>query len=182
MTVIRRLLALLVAIALAGVAGLVITEAIGIRLDATGVLVPVDEWERRLTSGDWSSWSNHAWTVASGGALALGLTLIVLQLIPHRTPTVDRRREGHERQVRFGRGGLGHRLREVVVDQDGVIGGRAAVRRRKIAVEAQVTKGGDRRATEQAVGAAVREELDRLRLARTPRVRVDAVHTKDRVR
>ncbi|MEX2626580.1 MAG: DUF6286 domain-containing protein [Ilumatobacteraceae bacterium] len=181
MTLLRRFLALLVALALAGVAVLVIVETISIRIGESPVLVPIDEWERRLITGDWRRWSADAWTIASASALAVGLVLTLVQLIPHRTTALDRRREGSQGQVRFGRSGLDDRLRDIAVDQDGVIGGKVDVSKRKIKVEAQIPQGADRKATEKAVSAAVRQDLARLRLAGNPRLKVKAVHTDDRV-
>lgn len=181
MTLLRRVLALVVALALAATAVLVIVEAVGIRIGESPVLVPVDDWEQRLTTGDWRAWSADAWTIASATALGVGLLLVVLQLIPHRTTTLDRRRADGEREVRFGRSGLNERLRDLVVDQDGVLGGKAKVSKRKTEVTARIPDGADPEPAEQSVRAVVRDEIDRLRLAKKQRVRVDAVHTDDRV-
>jgi hypothetical protein len=181
MTLLRRFLALVVAIALAAVSVLVIIEAVGIRIDESPVLLPIDDWEQRLTTGDWSTWSADAWMIASAIALGVGLLLLVLQLIPHRTTTLDRRRADGEREVRFGRSGLDDRLRDLVVDQDGVLGGRAKVSKRKTKVTARIPDGVEPDPTEQSVRTVVREELDRLRLAKKQRVRVDSTHTDDRV-
>ena len=181
MTPLRRFLALLVAVTLAAVAAVVIAEAVGIRTGESPVLVPVDDWEQRLTTGDWRAWSADAWTIASAIALGVGLLLVVLQLIPHRTTTLDRRRADGEREVRFGRNGLNERLRELLVDEDGVVGGKAKVSKRKTKVTARIPDGADPKPAEQSVRTVVREEIDRLRLANKQRVRVDAVHTEDRV-
>ncbi|MCO8128343.1 DUF6286 domain-containing protein [Acidimicrobiia bacterium EGI L10123] len=181
MTLLRRFLALVVALALAATAGIVIAEAVGIRIGESPVLLPIDEWEQRLTTGDWRTWSADAWTIASAIVLGVGLLLVALQLIPHRTTTLDRKRADGEREVRFGRSGLNERLRDLVVDEDGVLGGKAKVAKRKTKVTARIPDGADPKPAEQSVRAAVREEIDRLRLAKKQRVRVDAVHTDDRV-
>lgn len=181
MTLLRRFLALVVALALLATAALVIVEAVGIRISESPVLVPVDDWAQRLTTGDWRHWDDDAWTIASAIALGVGLLLVVLQLIPRRTTTLDRRRVDGEREVRFGRSGLNERLRDIVVDQDSVVGGKAKVSRRKIELTARIPEGADPTPTEQSVRRVVREELDRLRLAKRQRVRVDAVHTDERV-
>lgn len=181
MTLLRRFLAVVVALALAATAALVIIEAVGIRIGESPVLVPVDKWEQRLTAGSWSDWSADAWTIASAGALGVGLLLAFLQLIPDRTPTVDRARVSGERAVRFGRSGLDARLSDLVVDQDGVLGGKAKVAKRTTKVTARIPDGADPGPTEQSVRAVVRDELDRLRLAKKHRVKVDAVHADERV-
>ncbi len=181
MTLLRRFLAIVVSIALGGTALLVIGEAIGIRIDESPVLLPLDDWERRLTAGSWTSWDSDGWTIASAITLAVGVLLIVVQLIPHRTTTLDRRRGDGERAVRFGRSGLRDRLGDIVIDQDGILGGTVDVSKRKVKVEAQIPAGGDRKSSEQTVRAAVRDEIDRLRFAKKKRVRVAAVETDDRV-
>lgn len=181
MTLLRRFLAFVVALALAATAVLVIVEAVGIRIDESPVLLPVDDWEQELTTGDWREWSADAWTIASAIALGVGLLLVVLQLIPHRTTTLDRSRGDGEREVRFGRNGLNERLRDLVTDQDGVLGGKANVSKRKAKVTARIPDGADPGPAEQSVRTVVRDELDRLRLAKKQRVRVDATHTDDRV-
>ena len=181
MTLLRRLLALAIALALGALAVVVIVEAVGIRIGESPVLVPIDEWEQRLTTGSWSDWSADAWTIASAITLGMGVLLVLLQLIPDRKPTLDRQRTSGEREVRFGRSGLNERLRDIVVDQDGVLGGKAKVSTRKTKVTARVPDGADPKPAEQSVRAVVREELDRLRLAKKQRVKVDAVHTDERV-
>lgn len=181
MTLLRRFLALLVALALIGTAGLVIIETVGIRVGESPVLVPVDDWERRLAGGSWSEWSDDAWTIASAVALGVGLLLVVLQLIPHRKTTVDRRTVEGSRPVRFGRNGLHERLRDIVVDQDGVLEGEANVSKRKTKIEAGIPVGADPDPPERSVRTAVREELDRLQLATKDRLKVDVSRTDDRV-
>lgn len=181
MKLLRRFLALVLALAVAVAATLVIVEAVGIRVGESPVLLPIDEWEQRITSGAWSRWSADAWTIASAIALAVGLLLIVLQLIPHRTTTLDRRKAGDEREVRFGRSGLADRLHGVVVDQDGVLDSKVKVSKRKVDATARIPDGGDPTAAKQAVQAALREDLDRLKLAKDPKVRVGTAYTDDRV-
>ena len=181
MTLLRRFLAFVLALALGTVAVLVIVETVGIRVGESPVLLPVDDWEQRLTTGDWRDWDADAWTIASAVALGVGLLLVVLQLIPHRRPTLDRKRVEGEREVRFGRSGLNARLHDLVVDQDGVLAGAAKVSTRKARVQARIPDGADPKPAERSVRAAVQEELDRLRLAKKQRVRVEAVHTDERV-
>lgn len=181
MTLLRRFLALVLALALGATAVLVIVEAVGIRVGESPVLLPIDEWEQRLAVGNWSGWSADAWTIASGGALALGLLLVILQLVPHRKPTVERARADGERRVRFGRGGVNERWRDIIIDQDDVLGGKAKVAKRKVKVTARIPDGGDRSAARSSVRSALGEDLDRLRLAKRPKVRVDATETDDRV-
>lgn len=181
MKLLRRFLALVLAVALAVAATLVIVEAVGIRVGESPVLLPIDEWEQRITAGAWSRWSADAWTIASAVVLAVGLLLIVLQLIPHRTTTLARRKADHERDVRYGRRGLSDRLHDVVVDQDGVLDSKVKVSKRRVGATARIPGGADRRSTEQSVRSALREELDGLRLAKNPRVRVDSAYTDDRV-
>lgn len=181
MTLLRRFLALVVAVALAGAAVVVIVEAVGIRVGASPVLLPIDDWEQRITGGSWGRWSADVWGITSASLLVVGVVLVVLQLIPHRTTTLERRRTGGERETRFGRSGLDDRLRDIVVDQEGILGGKVTVSTRKVKVQARIPDGGDAKSSQEAVRAAVREDLDRLRLAKKQRVRVDAVHTDDRV-
>lgn len=181
MTVLRRFLALVLALALGATAVLVIVEAVGVRVGESPVLLPIDEWEQRLAGGNWSNWDADAWAIASGSALAVGVLLVILQLVPHRKPTVDRAHGDGERRVRFGRGGLNERWKDIIVDQDGVLGGKAKVARRKATVTARIPDGGDGNAAKDAVRAALGEDLDRLRLAKRPKVRVDATETDDRV-
>lgn len=181
MKLLRRFLSLVLALSLGAVATLVIVEAVGIRVGESPVLLPIDEWEQRITAGNWSEWDADAWTIASAVTLAVGVLLIVLQLIPHRTTTIDRHRRDDEREVRFGRSGLADRLHDVVVDQDGVLDSRVKVSKRKVQATARIPGGADRASAEQSVRAALREELDRLRLAKKPKLRVDSAYTDDRV-
>lgn len=181
MTLLRRLLALVLAVALGAAAVLVIVETVGIRVGESPVLLPIDDWEQRIAGGEWSDWSADAWAVASGATLALGVLLVLLQLVPHRKPTVDRARADGERPVRYGRGGLNDRWRDIIVDQDGVLGGKAKVSRRKATVTARIPDGGDGKAARSAVRSALGDDLDRLRLAKRPKVRVEATETDDRV-
>jgi hypothetical protein len=181
MTLLRRFLALLVALALAVAAGLTIIETVGIRIGESPLLVPVDDWARRLSTGGWSEWDADAWTIASAIALGVGLLLVVLQLIPHRKTTVERRTIEGRRAVRFGRNGLHDRLSDIVVDQDGVLEGDADVSKRSTKVQAGIPAGTDPNPAEQSVRTVVRDELDRLQLATKDRLKVDVVHTKDRV-
>jgi hypothetical protein len=181
MTLLRRFLAVLVALALIATAGLVIIETVGIRVGESPVLVPVDDWERRIAGGSWSQWSDDAWTLASAIALGVGLLLVVLQLIPHRNTTVDRRTTEGSRPVRFGRDGVHERLRDIVIDQDGVLEGEAKVTSRQTKVEAGVPTGADPLVAAESVRTAVREDLDRLQLDTKPRLAVDVDRTDDRV-
>lgn len=181
MTLFRRFLALVLALALAAAAALVIIEAVGIRTGGSPVLLPVDDWAERLGADDRGGWASSAWTIASAGTLAAGVVLILLQLVPHRTTTLDRRGAGDEGPVRFGRSGLDQRLKQIVIDQDGVIGGRVGVSRRKVKVTAEVPTGSDRTVAKRTVADAVRHDLEHLRLARTPRVRTDTVAADSRV-
>lgn len=181
MTLLRRFVAFVTALALAAAAVLVIVEAVGVRVDESPVLLPIDEWEQRLTGSSWARWDADAWTYASGATLAVGVLLVVLQLIPHRTTTLPRGRDGDDREVHFGRSGLDERLRDVAVDQDGVLGASVRVKKRRVRVQANIPSGGDTTSAERSVRDAVREDLGRLRLAKKQRVRVSAEPTDTRV-
>ncbi|MCD9623956.1 DUF6286 domain-containing protein [Rhabdothermincola salaria] len=181
MTLLRRFLALLVALALVTAAILVGIEAVGIRADRNPVLLPIDDWGENLASGDWGRWSADAWAIAAGATLALGLVLVVVQLIPQRVPTVERRHADGERVIRYGRKGMEARLRDLTIDQDGVLGGKVTTSKRTARVTALVPRGADGPTTERTVRTAVGQELDKLQLAKRPKVRVDATETADRV-
>lgn len=183
MTLLRRLLAALLALALAALAVLVLVEAVGIRTGESPVLLPLDDWERELTDGAWSDWRDDAWTVTSGIVLAVGVVLLLLQLVPHRLQALDRHRAGTDDgpDVRFGRGGLEDRLHDVTVDRSDVVGASVKVRRRRIRVEATVPQGLDRAPVRDDVREALAHEIDRLRLERRPRLRVGVAHGTERV-
>jgi hypothetical protein len=180
-TLLRRFLALLLALALGAVAVLVIVEAIGVRAGESPVVLPLDVWERELTDGAWSRWSTDEWAIASGVALAVGVLLLVLQLIPHRSTVLDRQHEDGAPVVRFGRFGLQDRLRDLAIEDPAVLGAAVRVSKRRVEVTARVPSAGDREAARRSVRESVGAELDRLRLAERPKLKVHAEQTGRRV-
>ncbi|MDZ7676631.1 MAG: DUF6286 domain-containing protein [Acidimicrobiales bacterium] len=180
MTLLRRLLALLVAVAIGTAAVLVLVEGVGIRAGESPVVLPLDDWERRIIDGDWSRWGQDAWAIASAAVLGVGVFLVVLQLVPHRTRSLPRRPTNGP-EVRFGRNGLEDRLHDVALDQHDIVGAAVKVKKRTIRVDPRVPRGADLDQARRAVRDAVVAELDRLELEHRPKLKVKAEHGRERV-
>ena len=166
MRLLDRLLAAVLALAIAVLGLLAVAEIVLAHLGRQPWLLPYDTWYRAGVRNPWSS-GGMRWL---SGALALGgLILLVLQLVPRR-PSVLVMAGGRGRAV-LARRNAERTLESDVRRVEGVAAARARIGRRSTDVVAR-TDGRAPDDVQQRVLATVEGRLRRLALAGSPPVRV----------
>lgn len=178
MRAVDRFLALVLALALAAAGGLLAVEAALLAAGDDAWLVPRARWERSLGE---LAWDDGAVQVAAGTAVAVGVVVVALQLLPRR-PRRIRLAGDPGRDVWLSREGLQRRVARAVVDaHDEVVGARVRARRRRVAVRGTVVASSDR-GTPARVHATATEAVAALGPERAPAVKVRLVRNRTRVR
>lgn len=132
-------------------------------------VVPWDAWHREATGTSWSDASVRGICIA---LVAAGLALLVLQLVRRKPAAVELQDGDGPVDVDFDRRGLEKWLQARLGRVDGVASTRVRVRRRKLLVHAESVSS-DSGAVERRLRQAAEEEVDQLRLAKRPTVKLD---------
>ena len=168
--IVNRLLVLIAGLAVMASAVVVIVEVIAWLAGADPVLVDwpsAYEWAQRTTWGD---------AVVLGISLllaAVGLALVIFELWRSRIARLPVDSSDHATDAAVTRRGLARDVTAAVDDLDGVKSQRVTVGRRRITVRAAARNAAEPAALGDAVTAAVRDRLDRLRLHRPTRLVVN---------
>jgi hypothetical protein len=170
-TVVNRLLALIVGLAVICLAVVVIVEVIAELVGADPVLV---DWPAAYAWAQRTTWSD---TVVIGVSVLLalvGLALVVAQLWPSKVRRLAVDSPDPATDASVTRRGLARDVTAAVNEVDGVKPQRVTVGRRRITVRAAAARtGGDPTALREAVTVSVRDRLDRLHLRRPPQLAVN---------
>lgn len=178
MRFVNRLLAMILALALVAAAVVVGIESVARYTGNEAVLLPLETWSTTLEQ---TSWDTDAWLVAAVAAVALGVITMIAQILPRRRRTVARKDDSQTRTVTYSRSGVADRLRDVAIDQPGVLDADVKVGGRKVRIEASTPTGARPDEPAASVRRAVSDELDSLDLARRPKVKVHVGNARDRV-
>src|SRR5690348_7350464 len=166
MRFVNRLLAAVVAVALAAAGLAVVIEVVAARLNTGTVFVHwrvALRWARRIT---WDASVVQSTCVLMAIA---GLILVVLELKPRRQRRYRVRSEATD--AAFTRRGVTAAVQSAVDDVDGVGATAVTVHRRRIRVRATTTAAADTKASlDDAVRSAAQTRVDSLTLERAPRI------------
>jgi hypothetical protein len=170
MRIFNRLLALLVALAVAGTSLIVIVEVIAARSHSAPLLI---NWHAILRWGQRNTWRATSVELACGISTGVGLLLLVPQLL-RRRPTRLSVEAGDDTDAALTRKGVAVTMRGAVAEVDGVIRARVKVGRHRIRVNAIAagTESASASALEPNVEEAARKQLAALRLRPSPRLHV----------
>ena len=175
MRIANRLLAFVVALALAATGVIVILEVVAARSNAAPLVI---HWHSILRWGQRNTWKATSVELACAITAAVGLVLLVPQLIPRRLQrlTID---AGEDTDAALSRQGVATAMRGAVTDVEGVVGARVKVGRRRIRVNAYAIAAEPENADElePRVEEVARQHLAALRLHPERRLRV-AVSTR----
>lgn len=170
MRVLERLLALLLAAAVAVGSLVLALEVLWAALGKEPLLVP---WQSTYARGNADAWDSAFVRLVAVGLLVAGLLLLAAELKPRRTPRLQMTGSDPTVDAAVSRRSLRSALLVAAKQVDGISGARAKVSKRKAKVTATSRLG----SAETAQGltgeleAVLRERLDSLQLARTPRLR-----------
>jgi hypothetical protein len=170
MRIVNRLLAFLVALALAGVCVIIIVEVIAERSDSGPLIVHwhvILDWARRNT------WKATSVELASSITAAAGLLLLLPQVFRRRASRL-RIDAGPALDAAITRKGVTVTIRGAVAEVDGIASSRVKVGKRRIKVKALTTalEGEEIGDLQPQVSDTVSQELDGLRLHKTLRLKV----------
>jgi len=170
-TVVNRLLALIVGLAVIGLAVVVIVEVVAKLIGSAPVLV---DWPAAYAWAQRTTWSDPAVRGVSLLAVLAGLGLVIGELWPSRVRRLAVDSPDPATEVSITRRGLARDVTAAVNEVDGVTPQRITVRRRRITVRAAAgNTAADQIALRDAVSRSVRGRLDRLHLRRPPRLAVN---------
>jgi hypothetical protein len=166
----NRLLALVLGIAVAGVAVVTGIEIVALASGSSAVLIPRHSWDHGLHRLRWASAGAG---VASGIVATVGVVLLLVQIIPRRPVRLPLRSLAGER-VFLSRRGLARRLSLDVADLDEVSAVKVRVTARAVRATAALAAGIDRKAGADAVRQTLQATLDHVAPTHRFRVRVSA--------
>lgn len=177
MRTVNRLLAFVVALALAVAAALAIVEIAAALAGGSPVLVARTRLASELGQ---LRWDDARVIAVAAGMVLVGLILVLVAAVPPRPPQLPLRGQPG-RSVAVDRRGLQERLRHVALrDRDAVA---ATVRiRRRAKLRVSVPRDTDRRAARVRLRERVAAAVDELDLRRPLRITVDVVRAKERAR
>lgn len=163
----QRAVALLVAAALGVAAAIALVELILLALDRSSWIVARDTWAGWLRS---NAWDDAAVLLASIGAVALGVALVVVGVAPGR-PLVY---PSHGGRAGVLRKGLERAVEHEVRGVEGVQRARVRGRRRRVDVRVEKGRTGSDSGVRGEVEAAARRVIERSAIDQPPSVRVRA--------
>lgn len=171
MRLVNRLLAAVLALVLAGAAGILVVEVVA-RLIGRGPVVT--DWSRIGSWADSTTWSAPAVLAAGIVAMVLGVVLLVAEFAPSRPVRFAAAAGVEGVDTGYTRRGVAGAVRSAAEGVDGVASASVAVGRRSVRVAATaVASTPDAvRSLTDPVTAAVNERIDRLGLAHRPRLAV----------
>ncbi len=179
MTVVNRMLALVLGLALL-VAGVVtVTEVVAARLGRPSWVVPTSAWDQTLGA---LRWDDSRVVMVLIALLVIGLLLLGLELWPRQPQVLALQPASPHRTAAVDRRGLQEHLRQIVAEDPSVTTASVQARKRKVAVRAAVPPSEDAAAVRQRLENRLTEALDRLDLQRRVRPTVQVDRGEERVR
>ncbi len=177
MTVVNRVLALALSLAVAALAIVVAVEVVSVALDKQPVLF---DWRPTYDRGLRSVWTDTPVRAICIGLIVLGVVLLVLQLVPRRPSRLALQTEVPGLEVGVTRHGLASTAESAAESVDGIGESTARVKKRRVVVRARsrAIDTASARQLEDGVKAAIAVRLDRLQLARQPRIKVSVAPRK----
>ena len=170
-----RLAALLLGLAIAAGAGLAAAELVAGWIGGSELLMARDVWDQTLSGLSWTT----TWLVwACVGAIAAGVLLLVLVLVPRRPLVLPLQSDSRAREASIDRRGLQERLRAAVA-ADGDVASAVVRVRRKVKVRARVASRADEGQVRHRLRSAVQSDLDRVGLRRKPGLKLKVERAKD---
>lgn len=170
-TVVNRLLALIVGLAVMVLAVVVIVEVVAKLVGAGPVLV---DWPAAYAWAQRTAWSDTAVMGVSLGLAVVGLALVVLELWPSRVRRLAVDSPDPATDAAITRRALAQDVTAAVNQVDGVTSERVTVGRRRITVRAAAGNAAtDPVALRDTVTSSVRDRLDRLHLRRPQQLAVN---------
>ena len=179
MTVVNRMLALVVGLALLAAGMVTVTEVVAARLGRPPWVVPTTVWDQTLGALRWDD-PSVVWVLI--GTLVIGLLLLLLELWPHRPQVLALQQASPDMTAAVDRRGLQEHLRQVIVEDPAVTTARVQAGKRKVVVEAAVPPSEDTAAVRQRLHSRLTEALERLNLQRPVRPTVRLNRGEERVR
>lgn len=176
MAVVNRLLVVLIALAVLCGGVLLVVETVASLANAEPVLVDASGVTSRLAE---LSWDDPLVTGIAATLIAVGVVLLVLQLIP-RQPDSLALRPGSDRSAEIDRKALGAHLSRVVNADEEVLGTKAKVTKRKVRVRAKAQPGLDTRAVRERLSSRVAEDLAAIDLNRPLRQSVGVARSREK--
>lgn len=170
-----RLAALLLGLGIAAGAGLAAAELVAGWAGGSELLMARDLWDRTLSGLSWTT----TWLIwACLAAIAVGVLLLALVLVPRRPLALPLQSDSRAREASIDRRGLQERLRAAVA-ADGDVTSTVVRVRRKVKVRARVASRADEGQVRDRLRSTVQSDLDRLGLRRKPGVKLDVERAKD---
>lgn len=170
MRVLERLLALLLAAAVAVGSLVLAAEVLWAALGKQPLLVP---WRSTYARGNADAWDSASVRLVAVGVLVAGLLLLVAELTPRRAPRLRMTGSDPTVDAAVSRRSLRSALLAAAKQVDGISGAKAKVSKRaaKVTATSRLGSAETARGLTGELEAALRERLDGLQLARTPRLR-----------
>lgn len=179
MTVVNRMLALVLGLALL-VAGVVtVVEVVAARLGRPPWVVPTSAWDQTLGA---LRWDDSRVVTVLVAMLVIGLLLLLLELWPRQPQVLPLQPASPDRTAAVDRRGLQEHLRQIVAEDPSVTTVRVQAGKRKVAVQAEVPPSEDVATVRQRLESRLTEALDRLDLQRPVRPTVQLDRGEERVR
>lgn len=170
MRVVERILSLLLAVAVILGSVVLALEVLWAAFGQDPLLVP---WQSSYARGNAQAWDTPPVRIAAVVLVVIGLLLLLAELTPRRTPRLQMIGSDPTIDAAITRRSLRSALLNAARQVDGVSSARVTVSRRKASVTATSRLGSAD--TAQGLTAeletALRERLDSLQLAKTPRLR-----------
>ena len=170
MRVFERLLSLLLAVAVVVGSLLLAVEVVWAALGKSPLLIP---WQSTYDRGSSDTWDSAPVRIAAVVLLVVGLLLLLAELKPRRTPRLQLTGTDPSFDAAVTRRSLRSALLNAAKQVDGISGAKAKVSKRRAKVTA-TSRLGSVETAQSLTGeleTALRERLDSLQLARTPRLR-----------
>ncbi len=170
MRILNRLLAFIVALALAAASAIVILEVIAARSKAAPLVI---DWPSILNWGRHNTWKATSVELTCAIVTAAGLLLLIPQLLPRRLTRLALHTDDAT-DAALSRKGLAVTVRGAVDEVEGVVGARVKVKRHRVKVDAFAAAVQPETADqlEPQVEAAASEQLNALRLVHPHRLRI----------
>ncbi|MDQ2725049.1 MAG: DUF6286 domain-containing protein [Actinomycetota bacterium] len=165
-----RAVALVVGMAIAAAAVLAGIEIMALILGNPPLIIPRSSWDHGLRG---SQWGSSGIELASGVVAAVGVALILLQIIPRRPVRLPLRSRPQQR-VWVSRKGLSRRLAHDVNELDDIDQSKVRVGRNRVRTKVVAAPGADRAAAVDQVRTVIEGTLGRIGIVRPLRVRIVA--------
>lgn len=166
----NRLLSALVSVAVIAAAVVTTVEVVRWGLDMGVWIAPWRDWGQTLSS---VTADDQGLLVVSGVAAAVGLLLVVFELLRRRPDALPTRPLLEGVPTVVTRRGVASAATTAARSISGVTGARAGVRRGKVSVDVTTRIRGQATSLEPEVRAAVQQSLDDLEIVKRPKVTID---------